>query len=61
MGSIDIKVAYYCVPIREENKKYLKSVSDGQLFQFTCLLNGHVISAYIDDMFNLGMTYQECQ
>ena len=22
---------------------------------------GHVISAYIDDIFNLGMTYQECQ
>ena len=22
---------------------------------------GHVISAYIDDIFNLSMTYQECQ
>ena len=61
MGSIDIKLACYSVPICEEDKKYLKSISEGQLFQFTCLLNGHVISAYIDDMFNLGMTYQECQ
>ena len=25
------------------------------------LETGHVISAYIDDIFNLGMTYQECQ
>ena len=36
-------------------------ISDGQLFQFTCLPNGHVISAYVDNTFNLGMTYQECQ
>ena len=84
MGSIDIKDAYYGVPVCEEDQKYLKFNFDGQLFQFTCLPNGlcsgprkftkllkgrlaslreigHVISAYIDDIFNLGMTYQECQ
>ena len=84
MGSIDIKDAYHSVPVCEEDKKYLKFIFDGQLFQFTCLPNGlcsgprkftkllkgplaslreirHVISAYIDDIFNLGMTYQECQ
>ena len=84
MGSIDIKDAYYSVPVCEEDKKYLKFIFDGQLFQFTCLPNGlcsgprkftkllkgplaslreigHVISEYIDDIFNLSMTYQECQ
>ena len=84
MGSIDTKDTYYSVPVCEEDKKYLRFVFDGQLFQFTCLLNGlcsgprkftkslketlaflreigHVISAYIDDIFNLGVTYQECQ
>ena len=61
IGSTDIKDAYYIVPVCEEDKKYLEFIFDGQLFQFTCLPNGNVISAYIDDIFNLGMTYQECQ
>ena len=37
MGSIDIKDAYYSVPVCEEDQKYLKFIFDGQLFQFTCL------------------------
>ena len=82
--AIDIKDAYYSVPVCEEDKKYLKYIFDGQLFQFSYLPNGlcsgirkfskllngplaslremgHVISAYIDDIFNFVMTYQQYQ
>ena len=40
MASIDIKDAYYCVPVHEDYRKYLKFVWNDKLFQFTCLPNG---------------------
>ena len=40
MASIDIKDAYYCVPVHEDYRKYLKFVLNDKLFQFTCLPNG---------------------
>jgi len=38
--SIDIRNAYYSVPIADEHQKYLRFVWRGKLFQFTCLPNG---------------------
>ena len=40
MASIDIKDAYYSVPIHSEYRKYLRFMWNGKVFQFSCLPNG---------------------
>ena len=40
MAKIDIKDAYYSVPILDKHQKYLKCYFKGQLYQFMCLPNG---------------------
>lgn len=40
MASIDLKDAYYCVPIAPSHQKYLKFEWDGRLYQFTCFPYG---------------------
>ena len=40
MASIDLKDAYYSVPIAREDRKYLRFIWQDTLFQFTCLPNG---------------------
>ena len=40
MASLDLKDAYYSVPIADEHRKYLSFYWKGQLFQYTCLPNG---------------------
>ena len=40
MTSLDLKDAYYSVPIAGEHRKYLRFYWKGQLFQYTCLPNG---------------------
>ncbi|XP_077980249.1 uncharacterized protein LOC144435531 [Glandiceps talaboti] len=40
MASIDLKDAYYSVPIASQHQKYLKFIWKEQLYQFTCLPNG---------------------
>lgn len=40
MAKIDIKDAYYSIPILEEHQKYLKFYYNGKLYKFTCLPNG---------------------
>ena len=40
MGSIDLKDAYYSVPVRESHRKYLRFRWKGRIFQFTVLPNG---------------------
>ena len=83
MASIDLKDAYYSFPITRKDRKYLRFLWQGTLFQFTCLpnglscaprkftkllkpalseshLQGHISSAYIDDMYLQGRTYKEC-
>ena len=41
MAKIDIKDAYYSVPIRKVDQKLLKFVSNGKLLKFTVLPNGY--------------------
>lgn len=40
MASIDLKDAYYMVPINISSRKYLRFVYGKQVFQYTCLPNG---------------------
>ena len=40
MASIDLKDAYYSVPIAPEDRRYPRFIWQGQLYQFTCLPNG---------------------
>ena len=40
MASIDLRHAYYSVPIREEYQKYLVFTWKGIFYQLTCLPNG---------------------
>ena len=40
MVSIDLKDAYYSIPIATSERKYLKFSWKGKLYQFTCLPNG---------------------
>ena len=41
MASIDIKDAFYSVPINEGHRKYLKFSWDGNIFQFCAMPNGY--------------------
>ena len=40
MACIDLKDAYYSIPIRKIDRKYLKFQWNGTLYQYTCLPNG---------------------
>ena len=40
MASVDLKDAYYTVPIHSNHQKYLKFMFNGTLYQYTCLPNG---------------------
>jgi hypothetical protein len=43
MASIDLKDAYYSVPIHKDHQKYLKFQWRGKLYQYTCFPNGLAI------------------
>ena len=40
MASVDLKDAYYSVPVAREDRKFLKFQWENSYFQFTCLPNG---------------------
>ena len=40
MASIDLKDAYYLLPIHKDHQKFLKFKFKGTLYQYTCLPNG---------------------
>ena len=40
MASIDLKDAYYSVPIAQAHQKYLKFQWENKLYAFTCFPNG---------------------
>ena len=39
MASIDLKDAYYTVPISHAHQQYLKFIFNGTLYQYTCMAN----------------------
>ena len=41
MATIDLKDAYYSVPVHKESRKYLKFVLDSSIFDFPSLPNGY--------------------
>ena len=40
MASIDMKDAYYSIPVKNEDRKYLRFKWEDQFYEFTCLPNG---------------------
>ena len=40
LASVDLKGAYYTVPIHPSHQKYLKFCFDGVFYKYTCLPNG---------------------
>ena len=41
MASIDLKDAFYSIPIHPEHHKYLKSVVLSKIYQYICMPNGY--------------------
>ena len=40
MAAVDTKDAYYSIPIRSSDQKFLRFIWEGELYEFTCLSNG---------------------
>ena len=40
MASVDMNDAYYSIPIRSSDRKFLRFIWEGELYEFTCLPNG---------------------
>ena len=40
MASIDMNDAYYPIPVKSEDRKYLRFKWEDQFYEFTCLPNG---------------------
>ena len=47
MTSIDLKDAFYSIPIYPEHQKYLKFVALSKIYQYTCMPNGYGLSMRI--------------
>ena len=41
MASIDLKDAFYSIPIHPKHQKYLKFVVPSKIYQYTCMPNGY--------------------
>ncbi|KAL7297380.1 hypothetical protein TKK_0009764 [Trichogramma kaykai] len=46
MASIDIKDAFYSVPIHESHRKYLRFQYENKLYEFNCLVFGLNVAPY---------------
>ena len=73
MASVDLKDAYYSVPIFKDHQKFLKFKWKGILYQFVCFPNGlalcprkftkllkHISVAYIDDSWLTADNFAQC-
>ena len=83
LASLNLKDAYYSVPIHPDHTKFLKFIWKNQLCKFLVLpnslccsprkftklmkapiailrLDGHIIAIYVDDLINVGLTFDEC-
>ena len=47
MASVDLKDAYYSIPIAEEDRKLIMFQWKGKYYQFTCLPNGLSMLGYV--------------
>ena len=47
MASIDLKDAYFSLPVHKNYQKYLKFVWRGVLYKFTCMPQGLVLPGYL--------------
>lgn len=47
MGSLDLKDAYYLIPVQENHRKFLRFKFSDKLYQFTCLPFGLSTSPYV--------------
>lgn len=47
MAKVDLKNAYYSLPVDQDSRKLLRFVFKGQLYEFRCLPNGLSIAPYI--------------
>lgn len=47
MGTIDLKDAYFLVPIHADSRKYLRFIFDNQLYEFKCLPFGLATSPFV--------------
>lgn len=47
MATLDLKDAYYVVPIKKSHRKYLRFVYEGKMFEFTCLPFGLNVAPYV--------------
>ncbi len=43
MASIDLKDAYYSVPVSKQHRAYLRFIWTEQLYQFTCMPNDYLV------------------
>ena len=83
MASLDLKDAYYCIPVAPQDRKYLCFQFNKVLYRYTCFPNGlsscpriftkilkpalstlhkkgHIVTAYLDDIYIQGDTLQAC-
>jgi len=47
MATLDLKDAYYLVPIKKKDRKFLRFLYKGELFEFTCLPFGLNVAPYV--------------
>lgn len=47
MATLDLKDAYYFVPIKKKDRKFLRFLYRGKLFEFTCLPFGLNVAPYV--------------
>ena len=83
LASLDLKDAYYSIPIHQVHTYFLIFIWKNQLYKSLVLpnglccgsrkfkkmmkppkctlrLDGHIIAIYIDDLINVGLTFDEC-
>ena len=77
MASVDLKDAYYSIPIAVEDRQLLKFEWEGNYFHLTCLpklftkvrkpvfanlrAQGQFCMGHIDDSFLMGYSYVACE
>ena len=47
MCKLDLKDAYFCIPLAEESKKFVRFYCEGDLYQFLCLCLGVAPAPYV--------------